>query len=182
MSSPLKLVPQLRQFAKNGDVNSYLQTEYRQNLKAIEDAFRRIGADFSGNASIFSELRESIEANKPLVVSGPEISSASETGSSYVSSGHVVSIESNGRPIQLFLQQGRSFSDTFSIYSTSVGFVEIRRNGSKIHRFDVADPLGSLSIIDRDPPGGTVTYEIFFRQPTSGTVYILRAQLLAFRT
>ena len=42
MKNPLRLLSKLRRFPKDGNPGEYLATEYRQNLKAIEDAFNNI--------------------------------------------------------------------------------------------------------------------------------------------
>lgn len=42
MANPLNLLAKLRRFEQGSDIGEYLHTEYRQNLKAIEDAFRKL--------------------------------------------------------------------------------------------------------------------------------------------
>jgi hypothetical protein len=51
MSNPLRLLSKLRRFPDDGDPAQYLSTEYRQNLKAIEDAFRRLGVTLNTGAT-----------------------------------------------------------------------------------------------------------------------------------
>jgi hypothetical protein len=46
--NPLKLLSRLRRFDPNKSVEEYLHTEMRQNLKAIEDAFKNMGSTSAG--------------------------------------------------------------------------------------------------------------------------------------
>lgn len=55
MANPLRLLSKLRRFPEDGDVAEYLKTENRQNFKAIEDAFRRIG---NTSAALTSSIEE----------------------------------------------------------------------------------------------------------------------------
>jgi hypothetical protein len=51
MSTSLRLLSKLRRFPEDGDAAKYLSTEYRQNLKAIEDAFRSVGISLDSQAT-----------------------------------------------------------------------------------------------------------------------------------
>lgn len=56
MANPLKLLSKLRRYDGSAPVEKYLQTEMRQNLKAIEDAFRKLGVDLSDQESEINDL------------------------------------------------------------------------------------------------------------------------------
>ena len=58
MANPLKLLSKLRRFDSTVDVQKYMETEYRQNLKAIEDAFNSLGGSVSGLTSTVNTVNK----------------------------------------------------------------------------------------------------------------------------
>lgn len=56
MANPLKQLARLRRYDGTTAVEQYLLKEMRQNLKAIEDAFRKVGIDTESTSSELSDL------------------------------------------------------------------------------------------------------------------------------
>lgn len=69
--NPLRLLAKLRRFPEDGDIETYLRTEHRQNLKAIEDALRRLGVTLDDNGEpVAAEAVEVVASSVVFTASG----------------------------------------------------------------------------------------------------------------
>lgn len=66
MSNP-KLLSKLRQFGSGMSAESYLATEFRQNLKSIEDAFSKLSQGASIASSVGNTATQSLSGTSSLV-------------------------------------------------------------------------------------------------------------------
>lgn len=170
MAKTLQSVPKLRKFTTQ-DRDNYLQTEMRQNLKAIENAFNLVDQKIKASGSSQS------------------LASFTTTSTVAVDAGLAVTIQSIGTPHLVTLSAlNRAITDAFagfSISTSSNAEIEIRRNDNTvIFQAIIASALpirSSLIAIDLNPPDGLCEYHVFVRQSSAGTFTISNTTLSVVR-
>lgn len=181
-SNPLRLLGNLREYGGKGDVKDYLKTEMRQNFKAIEDAFRKVGITVSTPGEVAGGI---------TVTSGPDLVGPGTTSTSFVDSGHEVTVTSTGRPIVLILTQGALGDFSVSCGSSSTAYIRLMRGATKVYSNGLfGTTVGaytfrietSIVMVDVLPPVGSVTYKFQYRMGSGvGSITISNAKLVAIQ-
>lgn len=195
--SKLRLLSKLREFRSGMDVEKYLTGEFRQNLKAIEDALRGDDvADTVGSIGTVAEYIPEYDTTYPF------LNTYSSTSLEEIAS---VSIRKSSRPVMLSIQgnpevMDRSINRVFSIsVDTADGgtylFYFVRNLGKpdekEIHSFGIRSTIASLSsdadgdisrgeyCIDIDAVSGDFTYTLLAAGGTGTVVRMICWKLVA---
>lgn len=169
MSNPLVKLAQLRKFAPGGDSDKYLSTELRQNWKAIEAAFKKVGDSIQDPVSSVN-ITETI------------------TSTTFVVSTLSVTVNSTGRPIMLSIQGISDADTTKNFYVSTDGicyFYVATISGrvvmtSSLDSATVSKANFPFTVIDPSPELGTITYSVYGRVTVAGkSLYFNNSRLVA---
>ena len=178
-SNPLRLLSKLRRFdAKVDDPSVYLQRQMHQNLKAIEDAFRRIGRTPS---TVEEAVAESLNLN--WSASSGQTGSFSTAGTASVPE-LAASITTTGGPVLAMLlgNGGVGNSDTRIVANASAsGYARIRRDGTDTvwqTQFSYPQTVFSGIGLDSVPGAGTYSYEVYLITTSGSGLAVAGMKLL----
>ena len=171
--SDLKLLASLRKFKSNLSVEDYLKGENRQNLKAIEDGFRRTNKAMTSANSDIASLRsdldslESTSSSVNYTVSSIIGSFAPGTDTQQDVTNLTGSITTTGGAVEISLRSGGSGGLFVSMISTNhatnVTGIYIVKDSANLAIYglkgaNVSHPSAGISYTDFATVGAAATY------------------------
>lgn len=192
--SDLKLLSSLRKMPNGVSSEDYLLKENRQNLKAIEDAFRRTHKNNSDLTDSISSLTSSLSTLSGTVSTRNYVVSASSGGYTTTSTSYSdvtnlsCTITTTGNPVMVFIQPTADDSLAgsyfrFSGAAVNYGMITVLRDSTILF-------YGSIDVSSSDnqippmlfkfdvPSAGTYTYKAQAKVVISGTCYVVNCQLV----
>lgn len=146
---PLKRLNRLRKYAKGLDIEQYLMSEHRQNLKAIEDSFENLE-------------RQIVPQTAKQVLISPETGAINNT-TSFINFAQVeIATSSSLLRVEAIINRPSTGTgiDGFATTGTAAE-IRILRNGTQISIITMPSlsTLGYYGIIDATPESGTYTLQ-----------------------
>lgn len=142
--NPLRLLAKLRRFPEGGDSSEYLRTEHRQNLKAIEDALRRLGGTLNSQ--------------------GQPIGSSSSDGSLWTDTGalNITSTVSPQKGVVVYdslkwIRRGQNALIRFDYYQTGAGGTG--NSGTGNYNINIPSSIGTIKTSVTNTYTGTTPQE-----------------------
>lgn len=187
--SDLKLLASLREF-DGSDIAEYLNKHHRQNIKAIEDAFRRTKNNSDALTSSLASLGSTVAERNYGVSDSSSTFSTSSTSLVDVTN-MSVTITTNGNPVMCFIEGTEDDSSVgsyvrFSGAGVNNAIIAILRDSTPIYYGNIdisaSDNIIPPMLFKFDvPAAGTYTYKVQAKVVVSGTCYIYNCKLLVLQ-